>query len=415
MSKQNIRWSRKSLEELRQFYDDEIRTVRHREGYDPDDRPSARWLQEHGWYSGLEYALRNKHGMTVKEFLIDVVDLEDDESNTGAYQWPVEDDATTDAAEMFIQSLERRELADSTLDSYRSKVATYLDCYQRLHNRPPFGDRLRDRETQPQETERVISVFDTLREDLGTAQSTLSYVNAVQEFYDLLRRRGMAVYDPSSDLRKELGIDSEDIDDGNRPALSPEQVRTLASEAETTEERIIVLGTCAWGLRRSEVAGLHVSQLVLDGNDPHIQFDRRKNGPGTVALIYGIEELEQRLVELGAHDHWNGYVFPSGSSETGHIVPDTVTRRFKRLADRADVTIGGSLARPHAGRRYWYRQYTDVVSQVASRVETVAEEQGSSDEQVVYEKYLNKSDRRQQRRTMMRERLAEVFDRTSSQ
>ncbi len=101
-------------------------------------------------------------------------------------------------------------------------------------------------------------------------------------------------------------------DDPDNLTLSSEQVRRLYDAVETPDEELLVLALCGWGLRRNEVASLHVSQLVLEGDDPHIHFEERKNGPGTVALIYGRETLADRIDTLGSvNREWTGYLFPS--------------------------------------------------------------------------------------------------------
>ena len=65
MSESQYQWSRKSLDELVDFYYSEIRPAMREADYDPDHgRPSYEWLADHG-FSGLSYALHTHHDLTI--------------------------------------------------------------------------------------------------------------------------------------------------------------------------------------------------------------------------------------------------------------------------------------------------------------------------------------------------------------
>jgi len=175
----------------------------------------------------------------------------------------------------------------------------------------------------------------------------------------------------------------------------------------------LILALCGWGLRRNEVASLHVSQLVLEGDDPHIYFEERKNGPGTVALLYGRETLADRIDALGAADReWSGYLFPSSRASNGHVVGETIQARFQRVAERAGVRVRGETPTSKMGRRFWYTAYANAQKRLLENLDAIAADQGSSDASVVLKNYLSETERRQYRREYMRERLAEAFDLT---
>jgi len=89
--------------------------------------------------------------------------------------------------------------------------------------------------------------------------------------------------------------------------------------AITSRDRMLVVALAGWGLRAGEVAALHQNQLHLDADDPHIRFNERKNGPGTVATVFG-EDVARRHVS-----RVEGYLFPSERSKTGHVDGTTIT------------------------------------------------------------------------------------------
>lgn len=405
---EQIRWSQKSLDELVDVYRTEVAPDLREAGIDPyEERPTYQDLLDLG-YSGIRYTLREHHDKTLTEFLRDDVGAGPRTTESDRYEWGIEATDTIETAEKFLQRFHRKERAQTTIDAYRSKLATYLRQYATVNGNADFLPRLRDADQQPTETENVIQAATALREHLGTDQSLDSVVTVVEMYYSMLEDRGYAAYNPGNVIRKEIKIDVDRQTDS--PALVASQVQKLASTAADLEERLLVIAACAWGLRRSEIAALHASQFVLDNDDPHITFDEsRKNGPGTVALIYGTTDLENRMVELHEREDWNGYLFPS-FRDVGHIQPDTVTERFVRLSNRAGVTIEGEPATPHHARRYWYREFSRVVQEIAENVELVADEQGSSDEHTVMSKYLDEETRRSLRRKRMRERLAQAFE-----
>lgn len=82
--------------------------------------------------------------------------------------------------------------------------------------------------------------------------------------------------------------------------------------------------------------------MILEGEDPHIYFEERKNDPGTVALVYGREQLADHIEVLSTRDNeWSRYLLSSTVSLSGHLVGKMDQSRFHRLANRASVTVRG--------------------------------------------------------------------------
>jgi len=409
MSQQEpINWSRKSLQELREFWYAEIELSLRRAGHDLESRPTYQDLVDAG-FSGIAYTLREHHDMTLTEFL-ETVGYEDPDTES-SYQWGIDNETTIDALEAFLRRVERKR-AEATADSKRYRLATYVRLYESVHGTAAIADRVMDESNRYDELRRVEAVCDALEDDLESPQSMLRYLSDVHQFYEHVSSRHGSAFVPTDDVDHREIWQDQVPDEPDNPTLESTQVGTLYDAAESPDERLVVLALCAWGLRRNEVAGLHVSQLVLEGDDLHIHFDERKNGPGTVALIYGVDELADRLDELGARDReWSGYLFPSNQSESGHITGETVQARFQRLADRADIEVRGEQPTSKVGRRFWYTTYNDAVDDLLENLDVIAAEQGSSDPSVVLKNYLSEAERRKYRREFMRERLAEAFER----
>ncbi|MGQ3330457.1 site-specific integrase [Halorubrum sp. FL23] len=401
MSEQTYNWSRKSLDELVDFHEREIAPKRRQEGYDQNEIPTYQWLVDHG-YSGLQYAVQEHHELTVSEFFEQTVGLGDD-TLSETPSWPIDNEQMIEYLEQYFRSQQRGSAAETTLQSKRSRLGQFLRHYEELHGTAAIVSRITDVADQPTEIQRVTAVFDVLDEELESNDSKRRYRSDVDDLYSWLVDRGYGAFNP-------VRYDHEwDVAKRDNPALAPAQVRNLTATTENIEEELIVLGLCAWGLRRSELAVLHVDNVQIQEESPYLSFDTRKNGPGTVALIYGQDTLESRITQLSERQEWDGHLFPSPDARRDHVTGETLNRRFKSIASRADVRVCGELPTSKMGRRFWYSAYADAVETVIDRLQSVAHEQGSSDPMVVFRSYLSEEKRREYLRDAMYDRLAEAF------
>ena len=431
-----MRWSDKSLAELEAVYWDVIAPEMRRDGLDPaGERPTYAWLTDHG-FSGIDYALRRHHDLTLTEFFAEVVSIpgvggggnrstgddgEDHEHDRGIeYDWGIDHDGTRRELSAYIHTLEkRRRLAESTCRTKRARLAKYARLHAEIHGSDDLLSPAGDAADRSAAIERALAVFDAIDAEFDSDDSKLRYLGDVRQFYEHLVRRAKVVFNPVENVAMEYAWERSEPDN---PALSAADVRAMYETADSLGDRLLVVGLAGWGLRPNELASLHRSQIEL-GTDPHLAFEERKNGPGTVALIYGVDEIEERIAELvgsgrhhggddvgGRSDDWNGYLFPSSHSRTGHIATKTVQARFEALAERAGVTVRGSLPTPKMGRRFWYTTYLDSVETLLDTLDAIAGDQGSADASVVARNYLSEDKRREQRRSHMREALAEAFD-----
>ena len=256
------------------------------------------------------------------------------------------------------------------------------------------------------------ATFDALDEEVARETLRRIYIT-VSDWYTTLVSRREAALNPTDGL--DYNWSGDDAGKTSNPPLAPEHVAALFDAATDTREQLLVVALCGWGLRSGEVAALHVDQLVLDDDAPRIEFESRKNGPGSVALIYGQDVVEQRIAEFAEED-WNGYLFPSPRSASGHRTGGTIRNWFDELADRASLPdeIDGRRPVPQMARRFWYDRYSSTVEElVEHQIQEVAEEQGSASASVVWTDYLSEDRRRELRREFMEEKLASAFETSS--
>jgi site-specific recombinase XerC len=412
-----IAWTMLDLHELVDVYWEVVAPAMETDGLGPEtERPTHTWLSEQG-FRGLVYALREYHDRTFGEFWVDDLGLK---TGQDQYDWGTEHDLTVELLEAYLDSRrDRGNLSESSADTLRYRLAKYVRAYWTIND---TGDLItpvaRESEVPAYEaTDAAWQAFDHLDADL--APRTMRRIHeAVDDWYAHLVRRKRAAVNPVAGLDDEYRwsrrLNASD-DSPSNPALEPDHVRALYTAADTPAERLLVVALCGWGLRSSEVAELHRSQLVLDDSDvemPYVSFEERKNGPGEVSILYGRQAAEDRLVEIGSRDDWNGYCFPSARSSSGHITRQTVLNRFDDLTERAGLpdTIGGRKPIPQMGRRFWYDAYSETQEAILEEVGEIAAEQGSASAEVVLQDYLSAERRRQLRREYMHEQLTAAFD-----
>jgi integrase len=401
------RWTTKDLDDLEAFYWNEVAPTMREDGLDPEtDYPPYKWMAEHG-FTGFIKTLRRDHDLTPTEFY-ERLDVGSEDDN----YWGLDHDSTYSILDDYIDELlDRRGHPETTVMPIRSRLKKYAHLYVDVNETADLLAPLLEEQDRPAEIDRALAVFDVLDEVLGTPASKFKYLEDTRRFYDYLLDAGRAVYNPLDRMEKRFGWDRPEWDN---PALDRADVRALYRAAEDLEDRLLVVGLAGWGLRPSELCALRADQVVFgygDGEHPHLEFGEgeRKNGPGTVALLVGVDELTVRIDALTDDPDWMGYLFPSPVATSEHIVTDTLRNRFATLAESANVTVAGKTPTPKMGRRFWYSLYGDAVRQIAERYTPIAEDQGSSDPGVVLDNYLSEADRRNHRREAMHDELAGLF------
>ncbi|WP_058992314.1 site-specific integrase [Haloarcula sp. CBA1127] len=281
-----------------------------------------------------------------------------------------------------------------------------METYRNHHGTDALLAHADDIDKKAAERRRAREVLDDIADTLGSDQSRLTFVADVRPVYSWLTDEGYLAFNLLDGVESEYGWERPDADN---QSLQTADVQHLLAAADTPAETLLVTSLPGWGLRPSEVAQLHVSQFVLEGDDPHIVFEERKNGPGTVAIHYGVHTVTDRIDQLAEADDWQGYLFPSPANSNKHVHSDTITNRSKRLADRADVSVDGQLATPRTARRFWYSTYSSAMVDIRAEMDEIADEQGAQSGTVVWEQYLSKTDRRRRRRQAMAAKLTDAF------
>lgn len=399
-------WTLLDRDGLVDAYWDAVAPAMRADGLDPDtEQPTYEWLNDHGFRRFI-YTLQEHHNSTVTEFCRRDLGLE-----PRGFDWEIDDGATVDALERYIdRQQQRKSWSESTVEAHRSRLARYVRAYATVNEADDLLSPVARESDVPahEAVDACWATFDAL--DDAVARETLRRIYiTVSDWYTTLVSRREAALNPTDGLDYNWSGD-EDATTSN-PPLEADHVAALFDATADSRERLLVIALCGWGLRSGEVAALHIDQLVLDGDAPRIEFESRKNGPGSVALIYGQDVAETRVAELTGND-WTGYLFPSQRSASGHRTGGTIRNWFDELATRAAIPddIGGRKPVPQMARRFWYDRYSSTVEElVEHQIQEVAQEQGSASASVVWDDYLSEDRRRELRREFMREKLASAF------
>jgi integrase len=399
-------WTLLDRDGLVDAYWDTIAPAMRADGLDPEtEQPTYDWLNDHGFRQFI-YTLQEHHDTTVTEFCKQDLDLE-----SQGFDWQIDHRDTVDALERYLdRQQQRKSWSEPTVDAHRSRLARYVRSYAAVNDTEDLLSPVaRESDTPAHEAvDACWATFDTLDQEVARETLRRIYIT-VSDWYTTLVSRREAALNPTDGLDYNWSGDSDGTT--SNPPLEPEHVAGLFDAATNTREQLLVVALCGWGLRSGEVAALHVDQLVLDEGAPRIEFESRKNGPGSVALIYGQDVVEERVAQF-ADDEWNGYLFPSPRSQSGHRTGQTIRNWFDDLAKRAEIPaeIDGRKPVPQMARRFWYDRYSSTVEElVEHQIQEVAEEQGSASASVVWTDYLSENRRRELRREFMEEKLASAF------
>lgn len=414
-----IPWAQFTTDDFVQFYWRVVIPVLEEEGHDSESLPSATVMREYGFGRYIE-AIRRHYDYTFKEFLIEEVGLNDE--CLYEYNWPIDDAETKEWLDKFVQDLRNRDSTkqkESTIGRIASNIYVFLHEWKAAHG---STDIIRTLETADEDEmySLVLAVYDRLNEREITVNTKTRYVTDHSFLFEYLTHPTNPLdYNPIPDVEKRFHWSRTEVDVLERSALSPAQVKRLWNHTETLEERMLLIAACAWGLRAGEICALHVDQLVLDPNSddefdhPVINFGKRKQGPSTVNIVYGRNIVEERIDQLKKEfgDEWNGYLFPSSDPRTEHLQSNAILRdRFQPLAERADVTVDGEKPYLKQARRFWYQRYWTGQQRYHELVSLAAEEQGSTDTEVVKTNYLGDLSRLDFSRLWVRRELEEAFE-----
>lgn len=313
-------------------------------------RPTHEWLNNNG-YSNLRWILEEKCDTNVPTFFSMFLGIEEEEN-----RWATEDPKTIKFAEEYLNREARfRDWKSSTKSSKRCQLnrvfreyITYSD-----DSTGEFVALANDVTRRTDVYDRFVEVIYKIKQEAKSDESAYQSLRAVQRFYESLDRRSLIEYNPTDGIADEFRWELSS--DGSTP-LTDEQIALLWEAADTLEDYLLIIGYVIWGVRRKELPSIHRSQFDLDADPTTIEFAEgdRKNGSGSVDILFGEKYIHEQFRRLESHSQWQGHLLPKSDNKSQPMRSRTAADQFRKLCSSADVLIDDEPATPNNGRAVWH-------------------------------------------------------------
>ena len=339
------------------------------------DWPTVEWLVNNG-YSHLRWIVEQKHDMTIPVFFAMIVGAGGDDTE---WELPIDDPDTVNRTIEYLDRYERyREWRSATKQTQYYLLKRVFAEYQSHTGREDIVDVANQCTHKTDTFDTFVEIIYQIKQDAQSDLSAYQYLRAIQRFYESLARRYIVEYNPTQGVEDEIGFD---LSAGESNPLSPQQIADLFEAAETVTEHMLIIGYVFWGVRRKELPSMHQSQVDWTEDHATISFADadRKNGAGTVTIIFGERYLREQFERLSRYDTWDGHLIPAENDKSKPMKPEKAGRKFKELAERADVIVDGEYVTPNNGRSTWNELHARAGAVQMEIVDEYKHLQGSDD------------------------------------
>ncbi|SHH65321.1 hypothetical protein [Halobaculum gomorrense] len=329
------RWTNEYVTER---FPDEVRALRREQGQPENLKPTHQWLVDNG-FSGIQGYVDGED-YTVDDVLLDVCEFDPKPPKPLPGSHPETKRLIRAYLKMEAEDFNR--LADSTIASLRSRFRRLIEISMQYLG---TSNLLRPvRVSKAEGFHQIMDLYGGLDEELESEGSRINYALALVQLYNHLDDLGHADHNPAKKVleRKDWSYNRQ----GPEVVFSVDQIcdcwiatdrKWSGDEAHT--RRMIVLMFAGYGLRYSDVEKFDARNGVhLDRDDPVIEFEERKNGPGTVSALVGTDLLKYHIKKLKRDPDWNGKLFPNDEADSGSRSPGWFKKRIVELCEAADVT-----------------------------------------------------------------------------
>ena len=382
------------------------------QGLRTDVRPKAAWPRNNG-FAGIESYAR-RQGKTVTEVLVDECGFEPRETS----DYPGTHQETKDLITNFVEGEQNTftRLNDRSIPSKESGIRKVMEVSLQLHG---TSNLLRferyDYSVAFAELSEIFGYLDDNFPD-GTCKN---YHRALGELLEHAYDAGYIKKRRPPKRAIERIPERFPWNPGSQPpedTLAVSQVAAMWNATRSTDEEAILILYGATPCRTNDPR-YHIQDLrealVLDEYDPRIEFQSRKNVPGTGAIMAGTDVLK-RLIELREKDpDWDGEPFPSDRTDDGRRSGSWINDQIAEIAIRAGVTINGET--PTAGdlRDFYMNLETAALIEFREISDEAAETAGNKRGDILEDAYLLKRLKRIQFRRFAHQTFNKAFPGTT--
>jgi hypothetical protein len=382
------------------------------QGLRTDVRPKAEWPRNNG-FAGIE-SYAGRQGKTVTEVLVNECGFEPRETS----DYPGTHQETKDLIVDFVGDEQNRynRLNDRSIPSKESGIRKVMKVSLQLHG---TSNLLRfERYDYSVAFAELSAIFGYLNDNFpdGTCKN---YHRALAEVLEHAYDAGYIEERQSTKRAIERIPERFHWNPGSQPPeeiLAVSQVAAMWEAARSTDEEAILIlygaSPCRTNDPRYHIQDLREA-LVLDEYDPRIEFQSRKNVPGTGAIMAGTDVLK-RLIELRKEDpDWDGEPFPSERTNDGRRSGSWINDQIEEIAIRAGVTINGET--PTAGdlRDFYMNLETTALDEFREISDEAAAIAGNKRGDILEDAYLLKRLKRIQFRRFAHQTFKKAFPGTT--
>ena len=396
------------------------------DGLPPNHTPSWKYITANTRYTaeGLNNKTQELYEQTLLEFL-----QEQGFGVTKSGKWPTDDEETIQSLEYFFESIrDRGKWAETTIDSCRSAINKLYEAIEK----EDLGVELLDlgasgsSNQRLKNIQRTITIIEYMDSDLsdGTMEN---YTNYFERYFIITDNKYDFDFNPVTHALDEFEWYRSKSDP---QPVTEAQLRDLWSALDALDEcpvrgydldqwrlwmKVLLVFLIAVGPRSSEVEQVDIKTQFHFDDDPHVEFDERKNlrrneGPDEVPIMMGHEFLARYIDYVRSIDR-NGKLIPSSQSESGSRTPATLNDWLKRLCKIADVRLDdGSLPTIQNFRQFWKTQYKKAIHKNREQTEFVSDESGTKSPEVDDKSYISNITNRKHIRELGRDYFDGVFD-----
>jgi hypothetical protein len=236
---------------------------------------------------------------------------------------------------------------------------------------------------------RAKHLMQALKTEFENSQTRSNYITTFRDFLHDSYEDGYVEHEPITPLVDRFGWTGTTSNPGF--VATTDLVRAYFEACETRVEQFLILALAGYGVRPSSICGDEDRDaFVLDTEVPHMTFsDARKNGPGRMPLVIGVEFVRSYFETLEQDPSYNGAILPSDQSADGARSTQWVRDKIAAIGERTDATLpNGDKPTPKHFRQFWYTRFIETYSEWLDRADDVASIRGASSGRVAAEAYF---------------------------
>lgn len=376
----------------------EIRELRRKDGKNPDVKPTHEWLRDNGFIGIQNFA--DRKNKTVDDVLLDDCGFESRKQKP----LPGTHAETKQLVHKWLQDEDKefKELNSTSIANAWTHMRRLMEIAG-----DAFGSNnlLRPARASPGKNVRLtLALFRAMNDELASEGARQNYGTTLSKFYEYLLLLGEVKSNPAKKALQKMNWTYNRTQPER--ALTPKQVRMCWAETEPVngdsinefstktmrkvmEEKVLFLLLAGCGARTSDPLIINAQEdIIFSPDDPRICFDDdRKNGPGTVPIMAGLDYFDRYVGLLD--EEGQEMMFPSEVSEDGTRSDAWVRSKISTIVDRAGVRLhDDSKPTPKHFRQFWYNEYSRAYDAYISKMEYIAKEQSSASAEIVNKHYM---------------------------